>query len=452
MAGALPDNAAAARRQLAAGRTALVWRRLVADTETPVGAALKLIEPERGDFLLESVEGGEVRGRYSLLGLAPDLVFRATGTCLRDQPRLEPRSRRLCRPSRRFARRAARAGRILPHRGARQSAADRLPGRLLRLRDDRPGREAAARAAKRSGAARHAVRAPDDNPRVRQPVRRAVLHGPAVGGRHRSRPRDRGGGRADRQRLARARQRGPGERAGGRPARAGAHARHARGRVPRDGAQGEGLHHRGRRVPGRAGAALHLPVPAAPVRALPRAQAREPLAVPLFPRPAGLRGGRLEPRNPCACAEWRSDDPPDRRHPPARRHARGRRGGREKLARRSQGVRRALDAARPRPERRRTGRGGRQRRGHRELHSRTLQPRDAHRQQRRRQARSRQGRARRVVRRLPRRDRLRRAESPRLPGHRRARARDPRALRRRRRLLRARRLRRQLHRASGRRW
>ena len=66
-----------ARLQLADGSHALVWRELVADTETPVGAALKLIEPGRGDFLLESVEGGEVRGRYSLLGLDPDLVFRA---------------------------------------------------------------------------------------------------------------------------------------------------------------------------------------------------------------------------------------------------------------------------------------------------------------------------------------------------------------------------------------
>jgi anthranilate synthase component 1 len=77
--GPLPDNADAARAQLAAGAHALVWRKLVADTETPVGAALKLIEPGRGDFLLESVEGGQVRGRYSLLGLDPDLVFRATG-------------------------------------------------------------------------------------------------------------------------------------------------------------------------------------------------------------------------------------------------------------------------------------------------------------------------------------------------------------------------------------
>jgi len=56
-----------------------VWRRQVADTETPVAAALKLIEPGRGDFLLESVEGGAIRGRHSLIGLAPDLVFRANG-------------------------------------------------------------------------------------------------------------------------------------------------------------------------------------------------------------------------------------------------------------------------------------------------------------------------------------------------------------------------------------
>ena len=75
----LPENAQAAAAELEAGRPALVWRRLVADTETPVGAALKLIAEGRGDFLLESVQGGEVRGRYSLLGLDPDLVFRATG-------------------------------------------------------------------------------------------------------------------------------------------------------------------------------------------------------------------------------------------------------------------------------------------------------------------------------------------------------------------------------------
>ncbi|MBX3593947.1 anthranilate synthase component I [Sphingomonas sp.] len=73
------EGVAQARAALADGRPALVWRRQLADTDTPVAAALKLIEPGRGDFLLESVEGGAVRGRHSLIGLAPDLVFRAEG-------------------------------------------------------------------------------------------------------------------------------------------------------------------------------------------------------------------------------------------------------------------------------------------------------------------------------------------------------------------------------------
>jgi anthranilate synthase component 1 len=73
------EGLAAAHTALADGRPALLWTTRVADTETPVAAALKLMQPGRGDFLLESVEGGSVRGRYSLLGLAPDLVFRAQG-------------------------------------------------------------------------------------------------------------------------------------------------------------------------------------------------------------------------------------------------------------------------------------------------------------------------------------------------------------------------------------
>lgn len=77
--GHLPENSENALAALKLGEPSLVWRKVIADTETPVGAALKLIEPGRGDFLLESVEGGEVRGRYSLLGLDPDLVFRASG-------------------------------------------------------------------------------------------------------------------------------------------------------------------------------------------------------------------------------------------------------------------------------------------------------------------------------------------------------------------------------------
>ncbi|WP_429587116.1 anthranilate synthase component I [Sphingomonas zeicaulis] len=77
---------AAALAALAAGRPALVHRRQIADTDTPVSAALKLMEPGRGDFLLESVEGGAVRGRYSLLGIAPDLMFRAEGDAAAINP------------------------------------------------------------------------------------------------------------------------------------------------------------------------------------------------------------------------------------------------------------------------------------------------------------------------------------------------------------------------------
>ena len=55
---------------------ALVWTRRIADLETPVSAMLKLGADKPGAFLLESVQGGEFRGRYSIIGLKPDLVWR----------------------------------------------------------------------------------------------------------------------------------------------------------------------------------------------------------------------------------------------------------------------------------------------------------------------------------------------------------------------------------------
>ena len=79
------DGIASARAALARGESALVWRRQIADTDTPISAALKLFEADRGDFLLESVEGGAVRGRHSLIGLAPDLIFRADGNMAQDR-------------------------------------------------------------------------------------------------------------------------------------------------------------------------------------------------------------------------------------------------------------------------------------------------------------------------------------------------------------------------------
>ncbi len=62
-----------------AGRGALVWRHDIADLLTPVAAFLKLAHGQSYSFLLESVEGGAVRGRYSVIGMAPDLVWRCEG-------------------------------------------------------------------------------------------------------------------------------------------------------------------------------------------------------------------------------------------------------------------------------------------------------------------------------------------------------------------------------------
>src|SRR5690554_1125512 len=61
------------------GRPQVVWTTLVADLETPVSAMLKLADGRPNSFLLESVEGGAVRGRYSFIGLKPDLIWRCRG-------------------------------------------------------------------------------------------------------------------------------------------------------------------------------------------------------------------------------------------------------------------------------------------------------------------------------------------------------------------------------------
>jgi anthranilate synthase component 1 len=59
-----------------AGQGALAWAVEVADLETPVAVFLKLADGKPNAFLLESVEGGAARGRYSIIGMAPDLVWR----------------------------------------------------------------------------------------------------------------------------------------------------------------------------------------------------------------------------------------------------------------------------------------------------------------------------------------------------------------------------------------
>lgn len=59
----------------------VVWTELVGDLETPVSAMLKVANGRAFSFLLESVEGGTFRGRYSFLGLKPDLIWRCFANC-----------------------------------------------------------------------------------------------------------------------------------------------------------------------------------------------------------------------------------------------------------------------------------------------------------------------------------------------------------------------------------
>jgi anthranilate synthase component I len=58
------------------GKHQVVWTRLVSDLETPVSAMLKLGKGKPFSFLLESIEGGAIRGRYSIIGREPDVIWR----------------------------------------------------------------------------------------------------------------------------------------------------------------------------------------------------------------------------------------------------------------------------------------------------------------------------------------------------------------------------------------
>jgi anthranilate synthase component I len=61
------------------GKLVPLYREVFADHDTPVSAFRKIDSGGPG-FLLESVEGGEKWGRYSLLGSRPSIVFVARGT------------------------------------------------------------------------------------------------------------------------------------------------------------------------------------------------------------------------------------------------------------------------------------------------------------------------------------------------------------------------------------
>jgi anthranilate synthase component I len=98
----IEPSAEAFAARYTAGEPQVVWTTLVADLETPVSAFLKVTGSRATSssaksfsamsFLLESVEGGAVRGRYSIIGLEPDLVFRVNGRQaeINRTPRTDP--------------------------------------------------------------------------------------------------------------------------------------------------------------------------------------------------------------------------------------------------------------------------------------------------------------------------------------------------------------------------
>jgi anthranilate synthase component 1 len=70
-----PDFAGFARLH-DCGQPQAVYTSLIADLETPVSVFLKIGESRDHSFLFESVQGGETRGRYSIIGIRPDLIWR----------------------------------------------------------------------------------------------------------------------------------------------------------------------------------------------------------------------------------------------------------------------------------------------------------------------------------------------------------------------------------------
>ncbi len=76
---ALTPDFDAFARAYEAGENQVVYTRLAADLDTPVSLMLKLTGAQKDAFMLESVTGGEVRGRYSIIGMKPDLIWRCDG-------------------------------------------------------------------------------------------------------------------------------------------------------------------------------------------------------------------------------------------------------------------------------------------------------------------------------------------------------------------------------------
>ena len=314
----IEPTAAAFVANYARGATQVVWTTLVADLETPVSAFLKTGLDKPLSFLLELVEGGAVRGRYSVIGLDPDVIFRVrAGTAEINRAALRDRNA--------FA----------PARNRRSLA---LHAFITESRFALPDKLPPMAAGVFGYLAYDMVRAMEDlAPPNPDPIGipEAMLVRPTVVIIFDSvldtltlvtpaRPRTgcrRGSGACARGRSAHRSGRGARQaaRQGTRDRqRRGladcAHLEHDARRIPRHRRAREGLHRGRRYFSGRARTAFRGTVRAGAVRALPRAPPRQSGAVPVLPRLRQLRRRGLKPRNPGAHAGAYGHGAPDRRH------------------------------------------------------------------------------------------------------------------------------------------
>ena len=315
------------------GRASVLRTTLVADLETPVSAYLKLAAGRAANmFLLESVEGGAQRGRYSMIGLDPDLIWRSNGAGAEINRRAasDPAAFVPCpgKPLEALRALLAKSRLDLPAGLPPMSAGVfgylgydmvRQMERLAPAKPDPIGVPEAILIRPTVMVVFDSVR---DEMVVVTPIR--PVEGVSARAAHEAAQ-----GRLD---AVVAALEGPldhvppavdptaDRRQGG--------LEYERARIPRHGRQGEGLYRRGRRVPDRAVAALHQPLRPAGVLALSRAASRQPFALSLLPRFRRLPDRRLQPGNPCARARGQGRHPPDRRHALARQDARRGRGAR----------------------------------------------------------------------------------------------------------------------------
>ena len=356
-----PPGFAAFRAAYEHGRGTLVWRRGVADLETPVAAFLKLAHGKPNAFLLESVEGGAARGRYSIIGMEPDLIWRCRGgqaeinRHARSAPHAfaaddRPRAREPARADRRDA-----ASRCRP---ACRRCAGGLVGYLgydmVRLMERLPEKNRADPRHARGGAA-----APDAVRDLRQRERRADPGRAGLSARRASPPTP--AWEAAQARLAEAEaaldrplpHAAPPVALPALPAPASNFTRedvHGRGR------RGEGVH-RAPATPSRScrASASRCRSRCRPSRCIARCAGSTRRRSCSFSISAASPSWARSPEILVRLRDGIGDDPPAGRHPPARRDARGGQGAGGRAAGRPEGARRAPDAARPRAQRCRAG-------------------------------------------------------------------------------------------------